>query len=292
MLTVAVVGLVVAIVRRRDRTRRWQTLRSSLSHRGERGRLRIPPRWRARLDRALIDAGMDVSPEEAVMLGGGGSLLAAIVAWTISAALAALLAPVALLLGPVVLWTRRHHRARAVCRAIPELLDEVARELRAGGAVAAALDRAAADDDPVGVLNAFRDARVSGTPVVEALERWMRSHDDEATEVRTTVAVAAGALATAVAAGGQAAYALEGVAEALRAEVDARAETHAQGAQGRASAAVLAALAPASLVLSAVLAPESARVLLVDPIGNVALVSGVGCEVLGVWWMRRILSVP
>lgn len=225
------------------------------------------------------------------MLGGGGSLLATIVAWTVSPALAALFAPVALLTGPAVLWARRHHRARAVCGAVPELLDEVARELRAGGAITAALDRVAdADDDPVGVLNAFRDARVSGTPVVEALERWMRSHDDESTAVRTTVAVAAGALATAVAAGGQAAYALEGVAEALRAEVDARAEAHAQGAQGRASAAVLASLAPASLVLGAVLAPESARVLLVDPVGNVALVGGAGCELLGVWWMRRILS--
>lgn len=225
------------------------------------------------------------------MLGGGGSLLATIIAWTVSPALAALVAPVALLTGPAVLWTRRHHRARAVCRAVPELLDEVARELRAGGAITAALDRVAdADDEPVGVLNAFRDARVCGTPVVEALERWMRSQDDEVTAVRTTVAVAAGALATAVAAGEQAAYALEGVAEALRAEVDARAEAHAQGAQGRASAAVLASLAPASLVLGAVLAPESARVLLVDPIGNVALVGGVGCELLGVWWMRRILS--
>lgn len=289
-----VAGLVaVEVARRRARSRPWKALSSAPSGPVPSSWSRLPPRWRARLTRALTDAGAGVSAEEAVMLGGAAAVLATIVAWTVAPELAVLVAPVALLSGPAFLWTRRHHRGRVLCGAVPELLDEVARELRAGGAIAAALDRVAdADADHLAALTAFRDARLAGTPVVEALERWVRSHDDEAIAVRTTVAAAAGALATAVAAGGPSAYAVEGVAEALRAEVDARAETHAQGAQGRASAAVLAALAPASLVLGAVLAPESARVLLVDPIGNVALVAGAGCEALGVWWMRRILSVP
>lgn len=288
-----VVGLIaVGMARRRARRRPWNGLAVS-SGPAAPPSSRLPPRWRARLARALTDAGVGIAPEEAVMLGGAAAVLATIVAWTVAPELAVLVAPVALLSGPTFLWTRRHRRGRTVCEAIPELLDEVARELRAGGAVAAALDRVAvADADHVGALASFRDARLGGTPAVEALERWVRSHDDEAIAVHTTVAAAAGALATALAAGGPSAYALEGVAEALRAEVDARAEVHAQGAQGRASAAVLAALAPASLGLGAVLAPESARVLLVDPIGNAALVAGVGCEALGVWWMRRILSVP
>lgn len=287
-----VVGLVaVGVARRRARSRPWKALSPAPAGSGTSSWWRLPPRGRARLARALTDAGVDLSPEEAVLFSGGGSLFATVVAWTVSPELALLAAPVSLIAGPAGLWIGRHRRGRALCEAVPELLDEVARELRAGGATITALDRVAeADADDVETLTAFRDARAAGTPVLAALERWVRSYDDEAAAVRTTVAAAAGALATAVAAGGQSAYALEGVAEALRAEVDARAEAHAQGAQGRASAAVLAGLAPASLVLGAVVAPESARVLLVDPIGNAALAGGLACEVLGVWWMRRILS--
>lgn len=293
MLTAVVLAVLGGglVQRRRTRLRRLGALGASRD--STVWAARLPVRWRALLERSLHDADLRVSSDEALLLWGAGVVLLVVVGWTVAPALAVLSTPAGLVAGPALLRSRRHRLAQRLGDNVPVVLDEVARELRAGGAVAAALDRVAAPGgDHAELLGAFRDARAASLPVDQALEAWARDHASDPPTLAASVAAAAGALATAMATGGRSAYALEGVGEALRAESDAAAEARAQGSQGRASAVVLAALAPASLVLGALVAPESARVLVTEPLGAAVLVTGSACELLGIWWMRRILRAP
>lgn len=123
----------------------------------QRARWRVPPRARARLERALADADLELTPEAALELAAIG-----IAALGMGTAVVApgLLVPV-LLAGavgaPVALHVARARRERRFVAAVPGALEQVAAELRGGGSVASAIER-------LGDSDSAPPARSTGSP--------------------------------------------------------------------------------------------------------------------------------
>jgi tight adherence protein B len=251
---------------------------------GPRHRWRVPGRWRAPLTRALLDADLALEPEQAVeywMIAIAGTALSCTAFAPVMAIPAALGAFVA---GPVGLRVARARRERRFAAGLPAALEQVAAELRGGGTVAAALERLAGAGGAV--AHDFRRVHVRtqlGLPLADALTGWPVEHDSPG------VRAAAGALSVAVAMGGRAAEAIDGLAASLRHRLDAAAEAHALSAQARLSAVVVGAAPLGYLAFSSLVDPSSVTVLVATGVGRVCLVVGLGLEAVAAAWIRGIL---
>lgn len=154
------------------------------------------------------------------------------------------------------------HRALAPIPATPpswpDLLDHVARAIRAGSTVRTAY---------------HHTVQRMGTPTGAAAD----------------AAVAAQALEVATALGGPHASVFEGAASTLRDRAVARAQAEAHAAQARLSARVLTAV---PLVFSgwSVVTGASFRAALSSPVGAGSATLGVALNLLGWRWMRRIVD--
>ncbi|HEX5094385.1 MAG TPA: hypothetical protein VFX21_00165, partial [Acidimicrobiia bacterium] len=93
-------------------------------------------RW---LVRALDSAAIDTTPEHALQTWGLALLIAAVLGLGLGPTTGLLMVLGVAVGGPAWLHANRHRRARAATTAIPEFLDQVASELRAGGTVATAI---------------------------------------------------------------------------------------------------------------------------------------------------------
>lgn len=245
---------------------------------------------RARLARALAAADLDWTPDEAARTWAVAVVCAAVLGAPFGVTALALTATTVALAGPAALWSARHRRDRVVARALPDLLEEVARELRSGGTVASAVARVAGGDGVLAAETAGVARRAElGLGLDDGLSAWLALRQDA--PVGDDVAVVAGALTVAARTGGPAADALDGVAAAVRDRHSALAEAWAQGAQGRLSAVVVGALPAVALAVSVVSDGSAARMLVVHPLGRIALVAGLAAEALGAWWMHRIVRV-
>lgn len=181
-----------------------------------------------------------------------------------------------------------HRRSVAYERELPAVLESVATQLRAGASLGQAVVGAVPPLSASGLRDQWRrladDVAVVG--VEAALARWA----DEAGD-RSSVRLAAGALALAATTGGSPARAIDGVASTLRARLALGEEVRALAAQARASAAVIAA-APVAFSLLAGLGDRRIVGFFVSPLGLVLLVAGLGLDALGAWWMHRLCRVP
>ena len=245
----------------------------------------LPSAVRRRLESKLDAAMIDTSPEHAVQVW----LLAAIVVGIVGVALApavGLLGVVAVLFGgPITLHTLRLRRARAVTAAVPATLDRVASELRTGGTVSTAVNGIAHEGGVLAIDFARIEARVRlGAPLPDALEAW-------STERSTAGAASvAGALAVAHEVGGRAADALESLGESLRDRLAVAAEAHALAAQARYSALVIGLGPLGYLAFSLLLDRRAVVALTTTSIGRACALAGLLLELVGAWWMRRILA--
>jgi len=187
-------------------------------------------------------------------------------------------------IGPVAYVTAGRRAAVARRAALPEFVHGVAGALRAGSSLVAALTggvvpAALADD-----LAAVRARIVAGCPVVDALAAWADAAGDAATRA------VAGALAVVHLEGGAAAGPLDGLADALRARESVVREAAALATQARLSALVIL-LAPIAFVLvGGVAAPEQIAHLTATWAGRGCLAAGLGLDVIGALWMRRIVA--
>ena len=165
-----------------------------------------------------------------------------------------------LIAGPVALVVMRERRARAVTAAVPDTLERVAAELRAGGTVAGALAGIANGDGALaGDITRVRSRVELGASLPEALAAWARERVVPGTN--TT----AGALAVAHEVGGQSAAALDSLAASLRARLAVVAEAHALSAQARYSAIVIGLGPFAYFAFSVLVDPGAADALLGTP---------------------------
>jgi Flp pilus assembly protein TadB len=181
-------------------------------------------------------------------------------------------------------WRAIPKDRRRLVDGLPGLLEDVARGVRSGVSLRQACAEAAASGGPAtaGLAGAVADAE-RGQPLADTCTRWATAA--AVPEER----LAAGALALAADAGGPQARAVDGVAATLRERRAMAAEIRAQSAQARLSAVVIGAL-PAVFVLWALATDRrTAAFLVTGPAGWACLGAGVGLELAGAVWMRRLL---
>jgi tight adherence protein B len=179
----------------------------------------------------------------------------------------------------------RGRREAAACRAaVIELCDGVAVELAAGQPPAAALLHAADVLSGLPGLALVVDAARAGDDVADALDRA------SATLGCHGLRLLAGCWRIGVDRGGMLAAVIEGLADALRDEQSHREDVALQLAGPRATARLLAGLPLLGLAMGVALGARPLGFLLGSLPGAMCLGLGVGLDVLGLWWTRRLVS--
>lgn len=180
-------------------------------------------------------------------------------------------------------WPRRPgRRAPADAGRAIVVLEAFAAELRAGRAVGAALRRAA-ESDPALVRSALGAVRWGGD-VAAALEQ------DAARTRMPVLRRFAACWRVGEGTGAGLADAVERLAYATREAERTRLELRARTAEPRATMRVLAALPAAGVALGALLGADTLGWLVGTVPGRVVLAAGIGLDLLGVLWARRIVS--
>jgi tight adherence protein B len=184
--------------------------------------------------------------------------------------------------GVAALW--RSRQVAAFDATLATALDAMARGVRSGGSLAAAIGEAA----PAVRGGVARDVRrvtssvERGQPLRHALLDWSERRP------RPSVRLAVGALVLAAESGGPPARVIEEVAGALRARLQVEGEARALAAQARLSALVVG-LAPIGFVaLTSATDSRNAHTLFATPVGVSCLVAGLFLDVVGAVWMHRI----
>jgi tight adherence protein B len=238
------------------------------------------------LERALMDAQVELPPEAACELGLGVTVAVGAVAASIAPGLIMAVVPCALAAGPVALRVLRRRAERRFAVALPGVLEQVATTLRGGAGLSEALAVVAASSGPLSIDLRRVTARASlGLGLAEALTTW-----PAARPTSPAVRAAAGALALAATVGGRSADALDGLAASLQERLGAAAEARALSSQARLSAVVVGAAPLGYLAFSVLVDPESMAALVGTPTGRVCLVLGLALELAAVAWMRRIVG--
>jgi tight adherence protein B len=248
------------------------------------GRVRELPRvLRDPLTRALADAAVRSRPEHVIQMWVLAAVVAGIVGFGIGPSSGVIGAMAVVVGGPVLLHSSRHRQARRVAASVPDLLERLAAELRAGGTVATGLATVAAGDTALAPDITRVETRVQlGASLGHALQEW--ASERKAAGVDAT----AGALALTASVGGRASDALDALASSLRARLAVVAEARALSAQARYSAWVIGVAPLAYMGASAVIDPRSIHALVGTNLGRLCAVAGIVLEVLGAVWMRAI----
>ena len=178
------------------------------------------------------------------------------------------------------------HRMPSVDAALPEALEAMARSLRSGASLPIAIDEASSSVGPP-LADGLADVTAiaaRGRSVVDAIDGWATQTDGDG------VALAAAALALGAELGGTAARSLDGVADTLRDRNAVQREIRALSTQARASAAVIAIAPFAFSALVALADPSSVTFLFTSGFGVACLAIGIALDIVGAWWMRRIVT--
>lgn len=180
----------------------------------------------------------------------------------------------------VIAWRYRPRPVRDPVAPLPPIagpvgvlafLDVAAREVRTGSSVGVAVDHA--------LLRAGTDAdqlRAAMAPIPG--------------DTRADIALAAHAVRRASLIGHQPAAVFDRAAATIRERVACRDEQRAHTAQARLSARVLTVVPVAFAVFTVATNPSVRRVYVGSSIGVVLVAAGAGLNLVGWWWMRRIVD--
>jgi tight adherence protein B len=184
----------------------------------------------------------------------------------------------------VARWSRGESERRARERELPAVCEALAAAVRAGLPVVDGLAAIAASRTP-GVASSLHESA--------ALFRLGCSFDEATRPVDEAFGPPALLLRETLRAyhrrGGEVSRSLDRAGALARQEVELREETAALTAQGRASAFVLALLAPCGLVFSTVINPGGALAFIADPRGGVLLTVALILEGIGSFWLWRLV---
>jgi tight adherence protein B len=280
-LTGAALSVLLATVARRHAV--TDRLRPRAGSRG-----RVLPVWiRSRLASRLHDASMSTTPEHAVEVWIFATVIVAIVGFGLAPEAAVVAGLAVIAGGPIGLRLAGQRRARIIAAAVPETLERVGAELRAGGTVATALTTIAAGAGALAPdINRVESRVRLGSSLPDALQAWARERPAAGVEA------SAGALALSTTVGGRAADALDALAASLRDRLAVAAEARALSAQARYSAWVIGIAPLGYIVGSATIDPRSLHALLGTTPGRACALAGVTLELLGAAWMRVIVRGP
>lgn len=196
-----------------------------------------------------------------------------------------MLSSAAILVGTAVLGRRlraqaRHRRARA----LPVLLEDVARGLRSGASLRQSLEQSIERADVLLApeLRRVCDTVAQGGSLDAALQTWCARQPSEG--LRLAVA----ALSLGIDAGGARGRALDGVASSLRDRAAVDRELAALSSQARASAAVMAVAPVVFAGFAAATDRHTAHFLGGTPAGWMCLASGLVLDGIAAWWMVKL----
>jgi len=240
------------------------------------------------MQRRLDDAGLPWTSEAVFRVAVGVFVAAELVALALGGWPMAMVTLIASAIGGgVVLDALRGRASLQVDRALPDVLEAIARSLRSGTSLRIALSESIAH-----APSRLRDGLASvvvaaerGVPLVDAIDVWASAMTADG------VRLAGAALALSAELGGAAARSLDGVAATLRDRNAVRREVRALSSQARASAVVIG-LAPLGFaVLAATVDPASVQFLVRTPAGITCLVVGVVLDGVGAAWMHRLAAI-
>ncbi len=234
-----------------------------------------------------VQAGLDVTlPLVAKGLGAAAVLGASFGAVQSGFVGACIGAPVGVAVALVVLRANRHRRDRVIEAQLPGFLEAIARGLRTGLQLGPAAVEAASSTPPplLDEVTPLADELRRGLRSAEVFDRWARRRPGSG------AGLAAAAMAFAATAGGARARAIDGVAATLRDRAALEMEVRSLTAQARASAMMIAALPAGFMLMAASVGDHSAGFLFTTRLGWAILACGLGLDVIGGLWMRRIVN--
>lgn len=193
--------------------------------------------------------------------------------------------------GVVAWWARRsqrrRHEARALTRQLPDVLDAVVGVLRSGGSLLEGLR--SAYEQPL-APSVHRDLELvlseidRGGTMSSALSGWAARRDD------ADLGTVAGLTSAATFTGGPLATPLARVSATMRQREAQGREVEALVSQARLSAMVLVVLPVGVLPLLDVVGAVPLRDVVADPVSRLAVILGVGLDLLGLAWMRHLVA--
>lgn len=254
-----------------------------------RGGLLRPAPIAASLERLLEQAGLPWTARGVVYSAVGFGIVAASLAWLVTASPSATM--VALLLGGLVpllhVKRKRAARLRKVEEQLPETIDLLGRSIRAGHSVFNGL-RLVAEEGSDPIASEFRrvfDEQRYGMPLEESLLGLARRLD--LVDVRVMVV----AILIQREVGGNLAEILDKLSSLIRTRFHLRRQLQVYTAQGRLSGVVLGALPIAMGGIIFMMSPEYILPLFQLPAGRMMLFAAVGMQLVGYFWISRILRI-
>ena len=187
----------------------------------------------------------------------------------------------------VYLFIYRERRFRQCDRLLPDAIDLMARGLRAGHALPAVLQMVGDEiAEPLGAeFRNLHEEQLLGLPLREAVMNMVRRIPRDDTRF----------LATAVLlqkeTGGNLAVILDKTAAVARERERLRGQVRIFTAQGRATAWILSSMPFIMFVILSIVSWRTERYLFVDPMGKVAIYTGMILMACGVLLIRRIVNV-
>lgn len=187
----------------------------------------------------------------------------------------------------VYLYVLRQARFMRCDAKFPEAVDLIARALRAGHSIQAAMEMVSTEvSDPVG--SEFRricKEQVLGLPLREAVENLVSRLP------RDDVRFFATALLVQKETGGNLAYILDKASAVMRERARLRGQVRVYSAQGRLTGWVLCSMPFILFALISVVNSEYETALFKDPLGILLVEIGLGMMVLGILVIRQIINV-
>ena len=240
-------------------------------------------RWHVR------NADLAISAREALVVWLSVSLSVGILGSALDVRLGG--AAMAMVMGALPMWLlgRRRRGVQRFANALPQVLRNIAAELRAGGTITTALSQTthafAARSNHATIDDGERIAGqlANGVPAATALREWQR------TRQCVELSVVCGTLMLADQVGGPSADAIEHVAQSLEMRQTVANETRAQSAQARASAMVMVGAPVGYLMFSASIDQRALDVLLGTWPGRVCAAVGLTLDGLAFVWIRHLV---
>ena len=241
------------------------------------------------VSRLLVRAGLNITPG-ALILGSVFCAFIGLLAGTRVTGMVSLGLVAAVAAGSLPTLYVRRAATRRIAKfeeQFPDVIDLMARALRAGHALPTALQLAADEaPNPVGAeLRLLADQQNYGMSLPDALRAF----------AARVPLLDAGFFVTAVLTqremGGNLSEVLDNLAAVIRERFKVKRQVRVVSAHGRITGLVLGCLPPAVAFVLFLISPAHIRVLVEDPIGLYLVAAGVTLQCIGVLWIRRVVNV-
>jgi tight adherence protein B len=236
----------------------------------------------------ISQAEMDWSVGRVTLLMLLGGMISGLILSKIVPSWGALLAGVAVAFLPYgYILHRRDKRFRKFREAFPDVLDSLARALRAGYPLSAAIDLVAQEAAPV-VSTEMKKASVEANLGMG----WPRALENLAQRVpllEVNLFIAAVVLHSRT--GGKLSEVVTGLAENMRESIALQGEVRALAAHGKLTGAILTILPVGIAIMMLMVSPGYMMVLYNHPWGKNLIAAAVGCLVLAHFVIRKIVDI-